>query len=382
VTENRYDALVIGAGIHGLSALYHLSGRRQLARVGLVERFRLGHDRGSSHGRSRVTRTAYVDPGYVRWMHHVHAEAWPALERDAGLRLVHPTRGCFFGPTGGKWETYARAVSGVADCEVIDVAEARHRYPLLRFDGADGALDDGTAGVVAAADTLAALERLARQRGAEILEETRVLGIEPGADGIAVDTDKGRLVTERLVVTAGPWVTALLPILMPRLTVARQMVGYFVLAGDQDQYQVGRFPVWGNLGTDTNGVFYGLPSFGHEGIKIARHVTAGVDDDPEEVVDPVDEAEVAALRACIEREFVPPVERFVSAERCYYTNTETEDFIIDLHPVDERIAIGAGFSGHGFKFGPVTGRALTELVCDGKTSMPEFEALRGQMSAA
>ena len=305
-------------------------------------------------------------------------EEWPRLEGEAGMRLIHHTPGCFFGPAGGKWEQYARATAEAGlDGEVLDPAEARRRFPLLRFEGAAGVLEDRTAGLVAARDTMSSLVRLCRERGGRFLERTRVTSIEPGPELIRVVTEAGELTAERLVIAAGPWASELVPTLKPQIKIARQTVGYFTLSGDQEQYGVGRFPVWGNLGEETEGgVFYGLPQFGREGIKIARHITAGVDDDPEPEPGEPPEGEIERLRSYLEEQFTPSVERLSGWETCLYTNRETEDFVIDLHPDDPRIAVGAGFSGHGFKFGPLTGRLLAELVIEGKTTVAEFEAMR------
>lgn len=375
-----YEALVIGGGINGLSALYHLH-RLGCRRLGLVERFRPGHSRGSSHGHSRVTRSAYVDPGYVRLMQVVHGQEWPRLERDVGRTLIHRTPGCFYGSPGGKYERYARAVAEAgADVEQIGVTEARRRFPQLRFEGAGGVLHDHTAGLVAAAETISALIDLCRRNGVEAYEETRVLGIDLARDPIRVETDRGPLEAERLVVTAGSWASELLPFLRQRLKVIRQAVFYFKADGPAEDFQVGRFPVWGYFGDGENNIYYGLPAFGREGFKAARHITSGSGDDPEEVPERVDEREIGLVRAFLDREFIPRIERLLDAETCLYTMTGTEDFIIDLHPDNPRVAVGASCSGHGFKFGPLTGRVLAELALKGRTEVPEFEAMRGRFA--
>ena len=120
MTARVYDALVIGAGIHGLSALYHLKrlGCRDLA---LVEQFKLGHTRGSSHGAGRITRSSYEHVRYVRLMQVVHSEEWPRLEREAGCQLIHPTPGCLWGAPDSPLEAYADAVAKAGlDVDVIN----------------------------------------------------------------------------------------------------------------------------------------------------------------------------------------------------------------------------------------------------------------------
>ena len=209
----------------------------------------------------------------------------------------------------------------------------------------------------------------------DLYEETKVLDMNPFCSPIQIDTTRGTLKTNRLIITAGPWASLLVPFLKPQLTVARQTVGYFRLSGSPETYKVGQFPVWGNLGSKRDKIFYGLPQYGQEGIKIARHITSGVNDNPNLEKEITSEA-IEDLVSFINRNFVPRIDRFLGAETCFYTNTSTENFILDLHPDNPEIAIGAGFSGHGFKFGPLTGRILAELVLNKKTEVKEFENAR------
>lgn len=374
--ERTYNVLVIGGGINGLATLYHLSSRPGL-RIGLVERFRVGHDRGSSHGRSRITRSTYHAADYVRLMQIARSEEWPRLECDAGQTLVHPCPGCFFGPPGQTMQEYAEAVrSAGSGVETLDVETARKRFPQFRFDRVDSVLLDNTAGVVAADEAVLALYRICRQRGVMMHEHVRVHQIHLEQQPIAVDTDHGPFRAERLVVTAGAWAGELIRPLRTKLTVTRQTVGYFRMAGPAGDYQRGRFPVWVYLADSENEKFYGLPEFAGSGIKIARHRTCGPGDDPEVVPEHFAPAAIKDLRAFIEAHLAMPAIELLHVEHCLYTNTASEDFVLDLHPANPRIAIGSACSGHAFKFGPLTGRILAEMVLDGRTSIAEFEACR------
>ena len=153
--SGAFDALVIGGGVNGLSALYHLA-RLGVGRLGLVERFSIGHERGSSHGAARITRSAYTAPEYVRLMQWVHAEEWPRLEKDAGTRLVHPNPGLFAGAPCEGFNSYIRAVEqeGV-DVDVVTPDEARRLYPQFKLEGVERVLLDRTAGIVSANETMA-----------------------------------------------------------------------------------------------------------------------------------------------------------------------------------------------------------------------------------
>ena len=375
IRERVYDVLVIGGGVNGLSSLYHV-GRFGYRNSALVERFSLGHKWGSSHGEIRMTRSTYVSTVYTFLVQIVNTEEWPRLEADAGTQLVHRTPGCFFGISADIAKPYEKSSAEAgAKVEWLGRAEAQRKFPQLRFKDTSWIFLDHTAGVIAAGQTMSALHRLCRKNGLDILEETRVIAIDPSQEPIRVETDRGTLKAERLIVTAGPWSSDLFPFLRPKLKVIRQTVAYFEPDGPPSEYGVGRFPVWMYLG-EKDKVYYGLPEFGSDGIKVSRHVTSGNEDDPNNFSVKVDSSKIRDLHTFVAGQLTAPIRRFVRVEHCLYTNTETENFILDVHPENSRIAIGAGFSGHGFKFGPLTGRILAELVLYGKTSIQEFEQFR------
>ena len=370
-----FGALVVGGGVHGLATAWQLA-RRGVERVALVERFRLHHDRGSSHGHARITRTTYSDERYVRLVGVAHAEDWPRLERESERTLIHRCDGLFFGPPEGDLKRWAAAVAEASAPGVtrLEVGEARWRFPAFAFPDSEFVLHDTTGGVVAAAETLLALDRRCRIEGVHVLEETRVLGIDPESDPITIETDRGRILAERVVVTAGAWVARLVPSMRGAVSVVRQHVGYFDVgpAGD-----FSRFPVWVYLGDAARGLYYGLPAFGRPGIKAALHATAGVgagDDDPEAHPGP-DARAIAGVRRFLEQQLKLPVGTDLHSETCLYTNTPDEHFVIGPLPGHANVVVGSICSGHGFKFGPLMGRILADLVMDG-TSIPEFERHR------
>ncbi len=120
-------------------------------------------------------------------------------------------------------------------------------------------------------------------------------------------------------------------------------------------------------------VFYGIPEFGIEGIKVAQDITDGQAENPDEEI-AISPKKLLDLKDFVTAQFNQPIERFVHSETCFYTNTQNSQFILDL--LDSRIAIGAACSGHAFKFAPLTGKILAELVLHGKSSVLEFEENR------
>ncbi|MEO5987878.1 MAG: FAD-dependent oxidoreductase [Candidatus Eisenbacteria bacterium] len=376
-----FGALVIGGGIHGLSTAWHLA-RLGAERVALVEQFRFGHAKGSSHGHSRITRSSYGDALYVELMQHAHGEEWPRLEQACGTPLVHPNDGAYFGPADGPFEDYARAVASVgADVERIGIPEARRRFPLFAFPDAVGVLHDHTGGLIAACDTIEALTRRCWIDGVHGLEETRVIGIDPSRDPVVVTTDRGTLLAERVVITAGAWVQRLVPELAGRVIIKRQHVGYFELDAPTQAQRLGHFPVWAYLGHGENGLRYGLPEFGSRGVKAALHTLAVAPDDPDQVVAP-DEAVLERTRHFFAEQLSVPIRSRVHAETCWFTSTASEDFVLDACPGAERVWVGSACSGHGFKFGPLVGRILAELALNGRSTVEPFERHRGRFALA
>ena len=155
----------------------------------------------------------------------------------------------------------------------------------------------------------------------------------------------------------------------------RQHAGYFELEGGAASCR--DLPAWVWIGESPNEIFYGFPQLGGDCVKVARHVTSGSGDDADA---PADEAAARAaaetLRDVLGRQLTVGVGRTVGVEVCPYTLTATEDFVLDRAPGDSRIVIGAGFSGHGFKFAPLTGRILAALALDEPTGVPEYDAAR------
>lgn len=371
----NFDVAILGAGITGLSTAHALSRHPEL-KVALLEQFSVGHPFGGSHGTSRILRSVYSHPGYVKLIQRAYHEEWPRLEEELGSVFIHPNPCCCFG-RGKIFENYLNSIGNYGlDIDILDIPSARRLFPQFRFQGVRAVLHDRTGGVLAAQEILHRLKESILKRGVQLREKTKVSALHSDQDSIRITTDRGTISTQRLVIAAGAWIPKLIPALHSTITPIRQTVGYFKLQGKEDSYQISRFPNWAFIGEEENELFYGLPQFGCEGIKAARHVTAGMGDDPNLSSDSGDPLQITALEEFIREHFMQPLERLLRSETCFYANAPEEGFILDLLPEDPRIVIGSVCSGHGFKFAPLTGRILAELALDGKTTVQEFEEFR------
>ncbi len=364
MNQPAYGAVVIGGGVVGLAAAWHLLmlGCRPLA---LVERFRIGHDKGSSHGSVRMTRSTYASATYAGLMRHVREQEWPRLERAAGVSLVSPRDVLFFGPDQATLGGYVAAVEAAgADVHRITPAEARRRFPSLRFSDDTLILEDRTGGAIAADETIRALHRLVVNGGGAVFEESRVIGMDRADALIKVISDHAVLEAERVVIATGAWLPELVPATRGALTVVPQTVAYFRLGAPASE-----LPSWVHFGGASRGVTYALAEIGRDAIKIGRHVTRGAGADPDKA-EPPSPDEVAPLRAELDHILAVPVRELLGSERCLYTMTGTEDFVVDHWPDDPRVVFASACSGHGFKFAPMTGRLLAELAMTGQAELP------------
>lgn len=372
----KFDVLIIGAGVHGLATAFHLADHRGV-KVGILERLKIGHPLGSSHGASRMTRSIYTNPKYIPLIQRCRSYEWPLLEKAIGTPLIYPNPVCWMGPNS-IFESILQTKN--VDLEPLELSSARKRFPQFQFSEGYSVILDQTGGVIAAKKLIAGLSKSILAKGVAVREETEALEIDPTKDPIEISTNQGLILANRLIVTAGPWILKLIPSLRSLLIPIRQTVGYFKLRGDPKSYRVGNFPCWAHI--NEKEVFYGLPEFGCEGIKVAKHITKGTGDDPDRAAFEHDLEQIEILTEFVRRSFTEEIERFVGSETCFYTNTKTEDFILDFLDGDQRIVIGSACSGHGFKFAPIIGRILSELAMHGKTNIPEFEASQDLFTCA
>jgi sarcosine oxidase len=315
---------VVGAGVMGCATAWALCERG--ADVTVHEQFALDHDRGSSHGRTRIFRIAYPEQSWIRFAQEAYA-GWQELDRDLlGLYgLVE------LAPDPSLISARALDESGVP-YRMLDEDEVRALGATLP----DGwtALHIADAGVVFA-------------------DRARHAFLE--AAGVEVETNRRIESTDELdadvvVVTAGPWVRELVPDLP--VTVTRETLAYFAYEGPPR-------PCIVDLSAETRThAMYSLHDPVH-GLKAgAHHAGAEADPDGEAEADP---AIVERITSWVRERFPDIDPSPVETQTCLYTSTADQRFVLERRG---RVVIGSACSGHGFKFAPAIGRRLAELALD------------------
>lgn len=370
-----FDVIVLGLGALGSAALHQLAARG--ARVlGLDERDP-PHAEGSSHGASRALRCAFAEPAYVPLARRA-LELWRDLEAEAGEPLYRRTGALLIGPADHPALAITRgsaARHGLAH-EALDAAEIRRRFPALAPAEGEAGVFEEEGGLLPPERCVIAMLEGAKRRGAAVARGERARSVTRGPGGIRVRTDRGEYAADRLVVTLGPWLPGaaralfagdeVMASLAARLTVERQVQLWLEPAAPA-LLRAGPPPPLSWVSGASPHSWYIMPPFGRAGVKVGRHHGGALvtPDTVNRAASPADEEDARAFL----RERAPALGgRLLAAEVGLYTNTPDRNFVLGLHPGDDRVIIAGGGSGHAFKFATAIGEVIMDLVLQGASS--------------
>jgi monomeric sarcosine oxidase len=356
-----HDVAVVGLGAAGAVTLRALA--REGASVIGLDRWAPPHDRGSSHGETRMLRAAYGEGvGYTPLALRA-IDLWRAAERDTGARLFDQTGLVYAGPQDSPFLAATRASGEAHGVALTPLTMAERSAAGFEVPDDWQCFLEPRAGFLHAEPAIEAFLGDAHAQGAQVRTDARCLAIEAGAEGVAitVEDDAAPIRARRCVVAAGGWTPELLPQLAPMLSVERRTIHWFANPTGRYRVEAGFRPFYIE---DADGLgVYGLPDWNGGGVKIGEHTIGAAFDHPDAVdrsVHPADEARVAGLAA----RYFPQLGPIARSETCLYPMSR-EDFILDRLPGEPRIVVAAGLSGHGFKFAPVLGESAAALALGG-----------------
>ncbi|MBK8913042.1 MAG: N-methyl-L-tryptophan oxidase [Phycisphaerales bacterium] len=373
-----YDVIVVGLG--GMGSAACAQAARRGARVLGLERFTPAHDRGSSHGETRIIRRAYFEhPDYVPLLHEAY-RLWDELAEASGRPLFSRCGLLMIGAPGGE------VISGVQRAaqehrlaiDALDAAALRARYGMIRPAPGMMGLYEADAGFLRVEECVRAHLAQAAARGAELRFGCAVREWRRMGDGsVEVTADGERFAAEALIVTAGPWTASLLPAWAGRLEVRRKVQLWFACADDRYSAATG-FPAF--CADTSDGFYYGFPSIRPGEIKIAEHSGRQAVSDADSLDRNVDAADTARVARFV-TEFLPGVSPRVQRHSvCMYTMSPDGQFVVDSPADCANVHVACGFSGHGFKFATVIGDELAARALGGG-SRESMEFLRASRFA-
>lgn len=353
---------IVGGGLFGLSSA--LEAARRGHQVTLHEAESIPGPRASSHDVSKALRHAYGEKtAFYGPLAAQSIEGWRRLERDTGRSLLHQVGflalSSSFEPGAFEFVSARELTRLGISHDVLDPNEITRRFPAFSRAGASAALFDPAAGWLDADRCVLALAEAAVRAGASIHTGSSI------SDPASLDGDV-------VVVTAGPWLSKLLPTLTPGIQPSLQHEWFF------RPREAHELPVW-SFDIATLG-YYGFPTLGSScdpafagTNKVATHVHGKVEDP--DGARARDEEDAAATAEFVRRRmpFLEP--KPVAHRPCFYANTIDGHFLFDFLPTDPRVVVAGGGSGHAFKFGPLLGGFALDVV-EGKSMAREFGLAR------
>ena len=365
---NHYDVIVVGLGTAGSATCMTLA-QRGVSVLG-IDAFNPPHTLGSHHGESRSVRRAYLEGTAYLPMAIRAWDLWRKLEKDSGEKLLVTTHNLTIGPPGGPAVSgfLASARAGGISHDVLTAADIQRRWPQLRPPSHFAAGLEKEAGIVFPETCIRVFLAMADAAGARLQVDEQVTGWTAAPGGIEVRTSQGRYTAGRALIAAGARARRLLGVAGAMLTPKRIPV-HWITPPDAAAYQLGQFPVnfWQVPIGETAGSsaayreFYTLPAIKPGGrVKAAFHNQLA-DGDPENPLSAVSEEEAAAMRAML-TQFLPQLcDRPMTSDTCMYTLTPDDHFVLGPLPQDENM-FAVALAGHGFKFAPVLGEILADLL--------------------
>jgi sarcosine oxidase len=375
-TAQPADVIVVGLGAMGSAVTFQLA-QRGLRVIG-VDRFQPPHDRGSSHGETRITRLAVGEGAeHVPLVRRSH-ELWRELEAATGSRVLEQIGGLVIGARDDAFLERTRAVARLHAIPHRNLSHRELRDELPMFDAPVGteAYFEPEAGFVRPESAIAAQLTLARAAGAELRLGESVLSWTAGSGEVTVITDTATLHARELVLCAGAWIGKLVPESAGLFAVYPQVLHWFGIRHGYEALRAVPIFIWEMAGerdafTHLAGGFYGFPAIDGPGggLKLAtERYDATVDPDGVVGIDLADSARILHQRY-LARYFPWVTAEPLRITSCLYTCTRGSRFIIDQHPRHPNVRIVAACSGHGFKHSAAIGEAVAQTISDGASEI-------------
>jgi sarcosine oxidase len=375
-----HDVIVIGLGAMGSACL------RALARAGLsvvgIDRHAPPHAHGSTHGETRATRLGVGEGDiYVPLVQRSHA-IWRELEATYGDPLLVQCGFLTIDTSGGAGELHGMGgfldrTLGVAQRagishETLSGRAIRDRFPAFAPPDEARGYYEPEGGFVFVERAVCALLADAEHAGAAIRAGETMLSFEATTGGVTVRTDCATYAAHTVVLTAGPWLPALVPAVRQHVRLFPQAL-HWLVSDRPEAFDPAACPVYLWLhGSGAEDLFYGFPQVGQAGeIKVATEQSSQED----ACANHPAPGELTASEALIARHLsgrLTATMQPVRAAGCRYAVTPDGHFIIDRLPEADRVIAVSACSGHAFKHAPAIGEMVTRMIRDHAAALPDF----------
>jgi sarcosine oxidase subunit beta len=360
---SSHDAIVIGAGVIGVSIAYHLAalGARDVV---VLDRGQVGS--GTSSQSSGILRTHYSVPENIE----LARRSWQVFdtfaayldddEASAGLvkcgYLIAAPDGPKLAPL--RAALLAQQTQGIA-VQVLSPHDAEERLPICRFDDAALIGFEPEAGFADAYLVASGFARAARRRGVRIVEGVEVERLVLAGGSVAgVETSRGRFASATVVSAQNIWAKDIERWTGIETPVRAERHGVLALAG-REPYTFA-MPVYKDLGSP--GMLY-CRSYGGAQMLVSEGGAGETLAQPDNEQGEIAVDDVLRVGGQVAERFPSYAEAgLASSWTGVYDVTPDWNPVLGRLPDVPGLVVAYGFSGHGFKLSPAVGRVLAQEV--------------------
>lgn len=344
-----YDLIIVGSGSVGAAAGYYAT--RAGLKVLMIDNAHPPHDQGSHHGETRLIRHAYGSgASYVPMVLRAQ-QLWDELESLAGERIMHRCGVINIGPEN---MSFMRHIMDSArkynlPIEIFTAQELMKRWPQINVPDSFIGVYESRSGYLKCEVAIRCFIQFAKEAGCTQIFNTPVVSVTREGDLQKVETINGTYMGHKVLMSAGTWLTKLMPELP--VTPTRKIFSWHEADDRYDENN--NFPGFVIFESEEVG-YYGFPAKNNV-LKLGLHTGGQPIKTPQERTPFGEHADDENEVVDFLHQFFPGTGQCLYGKSCTYDNTADGDFIIDTQPGEPNRMIVSGLSGHGFKFASVLG---------------------------
>ena len=295
-------------------------------------------------------------------------DLWRGLGEETGREIFVRTGTLFIGEPGSKWfdNTLASLVGSDFEYEVLTREAAMERVPGLQVNPSESVVWEPAGGIILVEAAITSLHQVARDMGARLEFEQAVTEWTTHSAGVEVRTIKESYSAGKLVIATGSFTEGLAGIDLP-MTAERQVLFNFPVKAGTPSLPALYFAAPPGVAAAPA---YGCPE--PDGSYKVSVADSGNPVDPGTLTQAVSDEDFERVRRVV-RERLPMLgDEAIASNVCMWGEVADGHWLLGEHPQYERVILGAGCNGRGFRFGTIVGELLSDLV-EGRNEDPALD---------